>query len=273
MFSKVLVISALCAAAFASPLLPYSQQAAERPAEMQVLSEYFSMLGQKVQAGRQMSEAPVCNLNNALLPVACKYISAHTMLSTANKISTAPTPLPPVSEGLTLKHVAIGRGIQNYTCSQTNATATPVSIGAVATLYNASCVASTYPDLLAVLPNVALQFNLTSDDQATLSPSYLSISGHHFFSNTTTPTFDLNTAAMDLGVAPCSKNNTVLAPAGAPVGQGGQGHGSVAWLKLITRDGATGNLEEVYRVNTAGGNPPATCAGMPATFEVQYASE
>jgi hypothetical protein len=178
-----------------------------------------------------------------------------------------------VSDGLKLKHVAIGRGIQNYTCSQTNATAPPVSIGAIATLFNASCVASTYPDLLTVLPNVALQFNLTSNDQPTLSPSYLAISGHHFFSNATTPAFDLNTPASSLGFAPCMKNNTVPAPSGAPAGQGGQGHGSVAWLKLVTRDGATGNLEEVYRVNTAGGNPPATCAGMPAIFEVQYASE
>jgi hypothetical protein len=169
--------------------------------------------------------------------------------------------------------VAVGRGIQNYTCSTANATAAPVSIGAVATLYNATCVASTYPDLLAALPNVALQFNLTSNDQATLSPSYLTISGHHYFSNPTTPDFDLNTAAMGLGFASCLKNNTVPAPAGAPVGQGGEGHGSVAWLKLLTKDGATGDLEEIYRVNTAGGNPPATCAGMPATFEVQYAAE
>ena len=78
---------------------------------------------------------------------------------------------------------------------------------------------------------------------------------------------------MNLGFAPCAKNNSVFAPAGAPVGQGDQGHGAVAWLKLITRSGATGNLEEVYRVNTAGGSPPATCAGMPAAFEVQYAAE
>jgi len=169
--------------------------------------------------------------------------------------------------------VGIGRGTQNYSCSTTNATAAPVAIGAFATLYNATCIASTYPDLLAALPNVALQFNLTSQDQATLSPSNLAISGHHYFTNATTPTFDLNTSAMNLGFAPCAKNNSVPAPTGAPVGQGGQGLGAVAWLKLITRDGATGNLEEVYRVNTAGGNPPLTCAGMPATFEVQYAAE
>jgi len=174
---------------------------------------------------------------------------------------------------LTLKHVAIGRGTQNYSCSTTNATAAPVALGAIATLFNASCIASTYPDLLAALPNVALQFNLTSASQNILSPANLAVSGHHYFSNLTTPAFNMNTANADLGFAPCLKNNSVPAPADASVGQNNVGVGAVTWSKLITRTGATGNLEEVYRVNTAGGNAPATCAGMPATFEVQYAAE
>ena len=185
----------------------------------------------------------------------------------------APTPLPGPSAGLMLKHVAIGRGTQNYTCDTTNATAIPVSSGAMATLYNATCVASTYSDLLAALPNVALQFNLTNPSQASLAPSDLAISGHHFFSNLTTPFFNLDSTSLDLGVVPCSKNNTVSAPTGAPKGQDNTGFGAVAWLKLLARDGATGNLEEVYRVNTAGGNPPPACAGQAATFEIQYAAE
>lgn len=185
----------------------------------------------------------------------------------------APTPLPAPASGLVLKHVAIGRGTQNYTCDTTNATAIPVSIGAMATLYNATCVASTYPDLLTALPNVALQFNLSDANQSSLSPSNLAISGHHFFSNLTTPLFNLDSSAVKLGVAPCAKNNTVPAPAGAPKGQDNQGFGAVAWLKLLTRDGATGNLQEVYRINTAGGNAPPTCVGQPATFEIQYAAE
>ena len=78
---------------------------------------------------------------------------------------------------------------------------------------------------------------------------------------------------MDLGFAPCAKNNSEPAPAGAAMGQDDEGFGAVAWLKLLTRDGATGNLKEVYRVNTAGGKPPTTCAGMPATFEAEYAAE
>jgi hypothetical protein len=187
--------------------------------------------------------------------------------------SIAPTPLPPPSSGLSLKHVAIGRGTQNYSCTTGNDTAAPFALGAVATLYNATCIASTYPDLLSILPSVALQFNLTSANQASLAPSNLAISGHHFFTNTTTPFFNLDTTAMALGFVPCAKNNTVSAPAGSPKGQAGVGNGAVAWLKLVARQGATGDLEEVYRVNTAGGNPPATCAGMPDTFEVQYAAE
>jgi hypothetical protein len=148
-----------------------------------------------------------------------------------------------------------------------------VSIGAVATLFNASCTAATYPDVLAIMPNVALQFNLTDANQATLQPLGMEITGHHFFLDSKTPFFTLDTTAMQLGQAPCSKNATVAAPAGAPMGQGGVGYGSVAWLQLLTKSGATGNLMEVYRLNTAGGNPPPTCSNMPATFSVQYSAE
>jgi len=252
MLATIWVVSALCAVAFSAPT--YSVSAAERPVEMKVLSEYFQLLGDKVQEGRKMAQAPVCNPSKAVMPV------------------QSPTALPPVSSGLVLKHVAIGRGTQNYTCG-TNATAAPAAIGAKATLYNATCVASTYPDLLAILPSVALQFNLTDPNQSSLAPSNLAISGHHFFTNTTTPAFDLDTSTGDLGFASCSKNNTVNAPAGSIVGQDNEGFGAVPWLKLLTHDGTTGNIQEIYRINTAGGSPPATCEGMPSTFEVQYAAE
>lgn len=250
-------MSALCAVAMSTPTPPlsYSAAAAERPNDMQVLSEYFHMLGSKVQEGRNMAHAPVCDLSKAKLPVA------------------SPTSLPAVSSGLQLKHVAIGRGTQNYSCSASNTTAPPVALGAVATLYNASCIASTYPDLLALLPGVSLTFNTSSTASKQAAPPSLIISGQHYFSNGTTPAFDLNTATENLGFAPCMKNSSVAAPSGAIKGQGGVGNGAVPWLKLTTRMGATGNLEEVYRVNTAGGQPPANCVGMPSTFEVQYAAE
>jgi hypothetical protein len=99
------------------------------------------------------------------------------------------------------------------------------------------------------------------------------VSGHHFFLDNTTPFFNLNTDQMALGQAACSKNASVTAPANAPIGQGGNGFGAVAWLQLLTKPGATGNLKEVYRLNTAGGKPAPDCSNMAATFEVQYAAE
>lgn len=134
-------------------------------------------------------------------------------------------------------------------------------------------MAAIYPNVLATIPNAVLQINLTDSNQATLNPIGLDISGHHFFLDIKTPFFDLDTDAMQLGQAPCSKNGTFIAPAGSPNGQGGVGYGSVAWLQLLAKTGATGNLMEAYRLNTAGGNPPPTCANMPAAFSVQYAAE
>jgi hypothetical protein len=180
-----------------------------------------------------------------------------------------------------LKHVAIGRGTQNYTCDLSNSTAVPTANGAVATLFNASCVASTYPNLLHAIPKLALQFdvdqgvsadtlnNLISNSR--LGPTNLDVSGKHFFTNATTPFFNLDTNRQQIGEAPCSKSNATNAPADAPKGR--QGEAAVPWLRLTTNPGATGGIHEVYRVKTAGGSAPATCKGQPASFQVQYAAE
>ncbi|KAH8815841.1 hypothetical protein F5884DRAFT_773843 [Xylogone sp. PMI_703] len=252
MLSSIWVASALCAVAFSAPTLPFKTDSTAGATN--ILSEYFSLLGSKVQEGRGAAP-PVCDLSKAVMPVA------------------SPTPLPPPSKGLTLKHVAIGRGTQNYSCPTSDSSVVPAAVGALATLYNASCVASTYSDILAMVPRVALEFNLTSTTQKELVPSNLQISGHHYFTSTTTPFFNLNTPGQDLGDIPCAKNNTASPPANAAVGQNNVGFGAVAWLKLVAKDGATGGLQEVYRINTAGGNPPPTCAGMPSTFEVPYSAE
>jgi hypothetical protein len=185
-------------------------------------------------------------------------------------------PLPPPGEGLILKHIAIGRGTQNYTCA--NQTTTPSGAGAVAVLYNASCLVASFPDLGHSLTKAALQFNLTNSDihQAQLSqklaPSNLLISGIHFFPKGDTPYFDMNLEPLNhLGEIPAAKDAGLPAPADAPKGQ--KGEGAVAWLKLSARQGATEGLREVFRVETVGGSPPASCAGMPEKFAVQYSTQ
>ncbi|KAI0006942.1 hypothetical protein F4779DRAFT_594332 [Xylariaceae sp. FL0662B] len=253
MHASILLVSALGASAVvAAPTWPSFNWDAAKPDGLETVSEYFNMLAQKVQLGKFMSAAPVCDLSIAQMPI-------------------APQPLDPPFPGLTLKHVAIGRGTQNYTCDLANATAVPQLAGAVATLFNASCVASTYPDLLSILPKLALQFNLTAQEDARMGPTDLAISGKHFFKNSTTPFFNLDTEQYQIGEAACSKKNQTDAPADAPKGQ--QGESAVAWLRLTTLDGSTGDLQEVYRVQTAGGNAPASCQGQPAAFEVQYSAQ
>ncbi|KAK3370154.1 malate dehydrogenase [Podospora didyma] len=254
MRTSTLLLSALGATVFAAPTLPVLNPDAALPGSIDTVSEYFNMLASKVQASKLMSLAPVCDLSKAQLPVL-----------------TGATTLPPPTAGFVLKHVALGRGTQNYTCDVNNATAVPAANGAIATLFNASCIAATYPDLAKQLSKVALQFNLTGDETK-MSPSNLAVTGSHWFPNLTTPFFNLDVSRdLKLGQAACAKNNSAPAPADAAKGQ--QGEPAVPWLKLVTKAGTTGDLQEVYRVETAGGSAPATCKGMPASFTVQYAAE
>ncbi|KAI9739270.1 MAG: hypothetical protein M1834_007483 [Cirrosporium novae-zelandiae] len=253
-----------------------------------LLSSFYRAVGEhvaKVRSDPSFPTSPTCDLASATPP-------------------TAPTPLPSPSSGLTLNLVAIGRGIQNYTCDLANSTATPVPVGALAALFNASCVASLYPDLLSMLPAIVLDEDCpvsltgdgttTSDDEcedentSQLSPANLDLSGHHYFIDTTTPTFNLNASSIsteELGLVYAKKVNTSSAPSDAVLGQYGQGNGSVAWLFLERKseatdsDGAvsryynTGKVEQIYRLNTAGGNAPENCTGMSAEFSVQYAAD
>ncbi|MCJ1285816.1 hypothetical protein MMC26_005157 [Xylographa opegraphella] len=166
----------------------------------------------------------------------------------------ATTPLPPPTAGLKPFMIAIGRGTQNYTCADSTAASTPVAIGALASLFNATCFAGANPTIFNEIPPAALKVPLPSIPQS-LTPV-----GHHYFSNATTPTFDLGS----YGFLHSKKIASVPAPSAT----------DVAWLKLEHEtEGQIGNIAEIYRLNTAGGTPPATCSGMAAAFTVQYAAE
>lgn len=173
------------------------------------------------------------------------------------------TPLPPVSAGLKLHHVAIGRGTQNYTCASSSETEVPAAKGALATLFNATCAAARAPSTLSSTPAIALAFDIPTGQQAAALES-----GHHYFSNATTPVFNLDTALHAFGIGSLKKIANVSAPANAP--KGSNGLGSVAWLKLSGIE--DGVFKEVYRVDTAGGQAPKNCSGLSGDFEVEYSA-
>ena len=186
-------------------------------------------------------------------------------------IRPATTPLPPPSKGLSLTAVLVGRGTQNYTCTSSNSSAAPVAEGALASLFNASCIAAMYPNLLSIIPDLALLYT-TPPPSSQLQPPGLDYYGEHYFRNATTPAFNLDTPKSQNGLTFAAKNASSPAPADAPKGPGGVGDGAVPWLRLTSISGSTGP-REIYRLNTAGGNPPATCQGMDSTFVVQYSAE
>ncbi|KAI9831036.1 MAG: hypothetical protein M1819_005274 [Sarea resinae] len=226
------------------------------------LKAYYKAVGAHMANIEKMPDFPslqACDLRKAQMP-------------------TAPSPLPAPDSGLTLSHVAIGRGTQNYTCATSTNASIPASVGAVANLYNASCLAANYADVLALLPSVVLDLPIPTNTNV-LAPANAELSGHHFFVDATTPTFNMDTAAHDYGVIYSAKNSSTAAPTSAPKGPTNAdgvatGYGSVAWLKLEAKKGLGSKpFREVYRVNTAGGSPPPTCDGLAATFQVQYAAE
>lgn len=188
---------------------------------------------------------------------------------------------------MTLVQVVIGQGTQNYTCKSTDSK--PVAAGAVALLYDANCLASSFPNLLHSLPPLMLQYTgpdfpqpigpnsvlasllrpltilgafstdavLSSADEGKLVP--VSHAGEHFFNGKSVPTFDITSK----GVIESKKDEDWKAPR----------DGDVAWLKLSGVDGGVTDFDLVYRVNTAGGVPPSTCKGQPESISVHYATE
>ncbi|KAF8457765.1 hypothetical protein BGX38DRAFT_1157238 [Terfezia claveryi] len=74
----------------------------------------------------------------------------------------------------------------------------------------------------------------------------------------------------------------ITAPSDANTGVAPNAFGAVDWLKLVSTDNvrtasgrvfASKGYKTIYRVETAGGRPPATCQGRPTHFEISYAAQ
>ena len=143
------------------------------------------------------------------------------------------------------------------------------------------------PDSSAVLTKVLpVTVNVTNYDNGKpifpLGSSSI-ISGHHYFSNASTPTFNLVWDTTNYGIFFSQKISNATAPPTA--GKGPDGSKAVPWLKLEVETPASPwtvqqkdfvpNVKEIYRVNTAGGAAPATCAGLPTgtIIKKDYAAE
>lgn len=193
---------------------------------------------------------PECDLSKILLPQSSE-------------------PLPEIPKGQKLLAVTVGRGTQNYTCEAPEESIKPVARGALATLFDASCIAANYPFLFYLLPNIALQLSNPEPRTQSFGPSAMGVVGVHYFSDATTALFNVS----NLGESYVRKENAVDAPGDAMQGIEGQVNGAAPWLFLASTQESPGRGKSIYRVSTAGGNPPANCSGQPAEIEIEYATE
>jgi hypothetical protein len=173
----------------------------------------------------------LCNTTNIQLPLSESKCPQQNREQEPNGVSATP-PLPPLEQGLRLHTIALGVGTQNYTCAL-NSTAAPVSVGAVATLYNTACLADVSPKLFDDLSRFALL------SEGAFPPRDLShfITGFHFFSDPSTPIFDLRFNGGS-GFLIGTKVASSPAPDSSLIGVGDFKFGAVPWLKLIAQPGS-----------------------------------
>ena len=153
--------------------------------------------------------------------------------------------LPEPSPHLDLKYVVIGRGTQNYSCNfgesvhHPKKSSTPKATGAVATLFDASCIASQSSSLLHEFPAIMGHTTLGSlaflaETLALSTKTSNLIIGEHYFNAAGDPFFDLRLSGSDTWIV-SKKDASVNAPTrrSQPFGKEGS---DVPWLKLDCKD-------------------------------------
>lgn len=174
--------------------------------------------------------------------------------------------------------IALGVGTQNYTCG---AAGTFASAGAVATLFDISCLVNTplFPGIqnlvFDVLGNAKGQA-LISKVESVLKTSPVTLGDHYFIPNPAvggtgiTPVFDFRTGAKKgdpNGFAALKKAGGIPSPAGPA---------NVDWLMLQNIGGTIGGTlaNTVLRVDTKSGQPPASVPCTPnETIAVPYTTK
>ncbi|KAH9992834.1 hypothetical protein BJV77DRAFT_1067556 [Russula vinacea] len=167
----------------------------------------------------------------------------------------------------------VGMGKQNYTCS---AAGNYTSTGAVAQLFDVSCLFgheefSTIQDDIFSLWDSCPSTDPTDPELARKLKKHWNISpvGQHYFvknNGTLVPVFDF-TSTGDL------KGNPGAIFFGKKIGDipSPDGSDNVDWLELQEVSGELAN--DVYRVNTVKGQPPASCKPGSADISVKYTAK
>jgi len=177
-----------------------------------------------------------------------------------------------------LAAVGLGFGVQNYTCSSNNVF---VSTGAVAELFDISCIASSNSALLSTIDNDL--FNLWNSSRAgdvtiqqliqalpNVVPDCTILAQHYFIQNSAggiSPAWDFRATSKFQGVAGALFVGKSLAntPDANPTK-------NIPWLHIGKVSGDIS--DEIYRISTVGGVAPTSCvSGTTKDISVKYTSQ
>jgi len=209
-------------------------------------------------------------------------ITFLTSLILAPLVSTAKTSQPTlpssfsIPAGQTQKFVALGLGTQNYSCATTGKFA---SAGALATLFDIRAIDNS--PISANITQLALAIFTINRAAVTaveklLSKTPVELGQHFFIANpygappAILPEFNFVSSQHDPSAfVIANKTGDVPAPNNPSV--------NVDWLELVnvqkTTPVSSGTLANtIFRLSTAGGQPPTSCTGSQTT-QIPYAAK
>ncbi|RPD75481.1 hypothetical protein L226DRAFT_570504 [Lentinus tigrinus ALCF2SS1-7] len=176
------------------------------------------------------------------------------------------------------KFIGLAFGVQNYTCSSAN---NYTSTGAVAELIDVSCHAfnpnfSTIQNDLynfwnSVVPGV-IPIQAIIDLLHLLNPPNI-LAQHYFITNPVTgqgvsPVWDFTSSGLLKG----NKDAFIVAKGKGSIPAPTNPKTDVAWLDVVNVQGKV--ADEVFRFDTVGGQPPASCKyGQDKDLSVKYVSK
>jgi len=167
-----------------------------------------------------------------------------------------------IPAGQAPSHILLGTGVQNYTCS---ASGTYTSAGAVAKLYDISCLYGT--SKFNTIQDVwyALSPELKKLIQTGLDYTTLFVANHYFITNPVTGT----------GISPkfasAQDGGASFIVAAKVAGIHAADPANVDWLQLAKIQGDF--AKTVFRVDTKAGQPPASCTPGSGPISVPYAAK
>lgn len=190
-------------------------------------------------------------------PSQTRAADPSNFLSTLQLQTEQPLEALPSNSNVTLIHSTLGIGHQNYTCNGTAFVQTEPGDGAVAFLYDTTAFLQRRPNAVNTL---AERCNYESCRFPQLLNRLL---GEHYFTADLIPTFALSEADPPL-ILSAAKAGDVPAPDST----------NIDWLLLTANPAAVSEgLSEVYRVDTFGGKPPATCSSVGEMTSIPYTAQ